>query len=152
MLYLPLGFGLLLCTIWCLRISHKLRLFLGRRVSREFLKLLYYPLVLLLCNAGVVADGVYKEYFDSKGLVALQFYAVLVRQLQGLLNAFVFIFNRQVRRALRRRVNRTSSMDHEGGHESYAISFIRNIEELQSGDRDELVAKYFDTKRTAIID
>ena len=151
MLYLPLAFGLILCIIWCLMASTNLRLLLGRKTSREFLSLLYYPLMLALCNSGVLADGLYRQYINAEGIIALQYYAVIMRQLQGFLNAMVFILNRQVRRAVRRRVKKSESAEHIDDRGSYAVSFIRNLEELQTDNHEELVAKYFNTKGSVIM-
>jgi len=152
LVYLPLVISGVLTGFWCFRMRKWVKFLLRRNVSQDFIKLLYFPLIMFLCNSGVVAHGVLKEF--GMNLASLTSVFIIIRQAQGLLNGLVYVLNNRVRKAVRRKwvrkINRERSNSAEG---QYDLPFIYNISSTfveDSGVNNEDFSKYFNTKQTTI--
>jgi len=150
--YLPLVISGVLTGFWCFKMRKWVKFLLRRNVSQDFIKLLYFPLIMFLCNIGVVAHGVLKEF--GVNMVGLTSVFIMMRQAQGLLNGLVYVLNNRVRKAVRRKwvrkINRERSNSAEG---QYDLPFIYNVGSTFVEDSDvnnQDFSKYFNTKQTTI--
>lgn len=130
-----------------------MKFLLRRSVSQSFIKLLYYPLIMLLCNSGAVAHGLQKEFGDSRGFLWLTSVFLIGRQAQGLLNGLVYVLNNQVRRAVRRKFVRRINRERSNSDGQYDVPFIY---QMSASFEDQIVVnteecyKYFNTKKTMV--
>jgi len=150
LVYLPLLVSGILTGFWCYKMRKWVKFLLRRTMSQDFIKLLYFPLIMFLCNSGVVAHGFVKEFFGGNGnLLGL---LIVMRQAQGLLNGLVYILNNQVRKAVRRKWKRKINRERSNS-DGQDLPFIYNFSSSfveDSGVNNEDFSKYFNTKTTMI--
>jgi 7 transmembrane receptor (Secretin family). len=144
--YIPFAISFLLCMIWYCRTLKLIKAFITFRISREFLKLMLYPIILFLCNIGAIVDYFYVGFVDSKGLLWLQFTYVIVRQSQGFLNALVYANNYGVRNAIKRRY-KTMTGTPSFHVDSSASVIIEQFESFEATSNEYLIEKYFNMKK-----